>query len=249
MGTSSKTPMSSKWGRNCEFHSDSKWPFYFWRSGQSPLPECRTKENLKGEGMKRKLVGLLITLMVGSVMFIACASDKGPAEQAIKLAEEAVNATKAEAAKYVPDHLKSLEGTLAAVKDKFTKKEYKAAITEAQSLAGKAKEVLEAAKAKKEELTKAWTGLSEGLPKMVEAIQGRVDILSKAKKLPANLTAEKLAEAKSGLATAKEEWAKALESFKAGNVTDAVSVANSVKGKAVQAMEILGLPIPEGAKS
>ena len=199
--------------------------------------------------MKRKLFSLAVILLMGSVMFIACASDKGPAEQAIKLAEEAVNSSKAEAAKYVPDQLKSLETALAAVKDKFTKGEYKAAITEAQSLAGKAKDVMEAAKAKKEELTKAWTSLSEGLPKMVEAIQGRVDILSKAKKLPANLTAEKFAEAKSGLAAAKEEWAKALESFKAGNVADALAVANSVKGKAVQAMEILGLPVPAGAKS
>jgi len=199
--------------------------------------------------MKRNLFSLAIILFVSTVMFIACGSDKGPAEQAIKAAEEAINSTKAEAAKYVPDQVKSLESALAAVKDKFAKKEYKDAISEAQSLAGKAKGVMDAAKAKKEELTKTWTDLSQGLPKMVEAIQSRVDILSKSKKLPANLTAEKFAEAKSGLTAAKEEWAKALESFKAGNFTDAISVANSVKGKAVKAMEILGLPVPTGAKS
>jgi hypothetical protein len=199
--------------------------------------------------MKRNFVGLSIILLVSAVMFFACGSEKGPAEQAIKAAEEAISSTKAEAEKYVPDQVKSLESALAAVKDKFAKKEYKEAISEAQSLAGKAKEVVEAAKAKKEELTQTWTGLSQGLPKMVEAIQSRVDILSKSKKLPANLTAERFAEAKSGLAAAKEEWAKALESFKAGNVADAVSVANSVKEKAVRAMEALGLPVPAGAKS
>jgi len=199
--------------------------------------------------MKKNLINLAITLFVSTVMLISCASDKGPAEVAIKAAEEAINATKAEAAKIVPDEVKSLESALAAVKDNFAKKEYKAALTEAQALAGKAKGVMDAAKAKKEELTKSWTDLSQGLPKMVEAIQSRVDILSKAKKLPANLTAEKLAEAKSGLAAAKEDWAKALESFKSGNFTDAVSVANSVKAKAVKAMETLGLPVPGGAKS
>jgi len=199
--------------------------------------------------MKKNLLSLAITLFVSTVMLISCASDKGPAEVAIKAAEEAINATKAEAAKIVPDEVKSLESALAAVKDNFAKKEYKAALTEAQALAGKAKGVMDAAKAKKEELTKTWTDLSAGLPKMVEAIQSRVDILSKAKKLPANLTAEKFAEAKSGLASAKEEWAKALESFKAGNYADAVSVANSVKGKAAKTMEILGLPVPAGAKS
>ena len=199
--------------------------------------------------MKRKIFGLAIILLLGSVMFVGCASDKGPAEQAVKAAEEAINSTKAEAAKYVPDQVKSLESALAAVKDKFAKGEYKAAISEAQALAGKAKGVVDAAKAKKEELTKTWTNLNEGLPKMVEAIQSRVDILSQSKKLPANLTAEKFAEAKSGLAAAKEEWAKALENFKAGNYADAVSVANSVKEKAVKAMETLGLPVPAGAKS
>ena len=199
--------------------------------------------------MKRKIFCLAITLLLGSVMFIGCASDKGPAEQAVKAAEEAINSTKAEAAKYVPDQVKSLESALAAVKDKFAKGEYKAAISEAQALAGKAKGVVDAAKAKKEELTKTWTNLNEGLPKMVEAIQSRVDILSQSKKLPANLTAEKFAEAKTGLAAAKEEWAKALENFKAGNYAEAVSVANSVKEKAVKAMETLGLPVPAGAKS
>ena len=198
--------------------------------------------------MKRNLFSLAIILFVSTVMFIACGSDKGPAEQAIKAAEEAINSTKAEAAKYVPDQVKSLESALAAVKDKFAKKEYKDAISEAQSLAGKAKGVMDAAKAKKEELTKTWTDLSQGLPKMVEAIQSRVDILSKSKKLPGNLTAEKFAEVKSGLASAKEEWAKALESSRAGNLADAVSMANSVKEKAVQTMDTLGMPVPAAAK-
>jgi len=53
----------------------------------------------------------------------------------------------------------------------------------------------------------------------------------------------------SGLAAAKEEWAEALESFKAGNLADAVSVTNSVKRKALKVMEVLGLPVPAGAKS
>ena len=204
---------------------------------------------MKGDVMKRSLISLVIILCVSMVMFIACASQKGPAEQAIKAAEEAINATKAEAVKYVPDQVKSLESALAAVKDKFTKGDYKAVITEAQALVGKAKGVLDAAKAKKEELTKKWMDLSQELPKMVEAIQSRVDILSQSKKLPATITAEKFAEAKSGLTAAKEEWGKALESFKAGNLTDAISVANSVKEKAVKIMEILGLPVPGGTKS
>jgi len=98
-------------------------------------------------------------------------------------------------------------------------------------------------------LTQKWAELSQGLPKMVEAIQRRVDILSKAKKLPASLTAEKFEEAKTSLAAAKEDWTRAQESFKSGSLADAISVATSVKEKAVNAMEALGLPVPEAAKS
>ena len=159
--------------------------------------------------MKRNLVSLVILLFVSSIMFVACGSgDKGPAELAIKAAEEALNASKAEAMKYVPDEVKSLEDALAAAKEKVANKDYKGAMEDAKGIADKAKGLLDVAKAKKEELTKNWTDLSQGVPKMVGAIQSRVDILSKSKKLPANLTADKFAEVRIGLASAKEEWSQ-----------------------------------------
>ena len=199
--------------------------------------------------MKRNLIVLGILLLVSAFLLAACGDGgKGPAEEAIKAAEAAVATAKAEAGKFLPDDLKSLEGALAAVKDKFAKGDYKAVVGEAQGLVTKANDLVASAKTKKEELTKSWTTLSEGLPKMVGAVQSRVDILSKAKKLPANLTAEKFAEVKSGLAAATADWAKAQESFKSGNLGEAITLANSVKGKAVQAMGILGLPVPAGAK-
>jgi len=199
--------------------------------------------------MKRNTIGLVIILFVSAIMFVACGSgDKGPAELAIKAAEEAFNASKGEAAKYVPDEVKSLEGALGSMKDKLAKGDYKDVIAEAKSFTDKAKGLADAAKAKKEELTKNWTEFDQGVPKMVAAIQSRVDMLSKSKKLPANLTAEKFADAKSGLAAAKEEWAKALESFKTGNLADAVTAAKSVKDKAVATMETLGMQVPAGAK-
>ncbi len=201
--------------------------------------------------MKKNLVGLVIILFATTIMLIGCSGDtanKGPAELAIKAAEEAINASKAEAMKYIPDEVKSLEDALAAAKDKVAKKEYKAALEDVKGIPDKAKGLLDAAKAKKEELTKGWGDLSKGVPKMVEAAQKRVDILSKSKKLPANLTQEKFDEVKSGLTEAKEEWTKALESFKAGNLAEATAAANSVKEKATAALEGLGMPVPGAEK-
>jgi len=200
---------------------------------------------MKGElAMLKKTVFVTILVFLSAIVLLACAGDNKPAELALKAAEEAVNTARTEAVKYVPDQMQSLEDSLAAVKDKFAKKEYQAVITEAKDLAGKAKEVLEAAKLKKEEMTASWTNLSQELPKMVETMQGKVDLLSKSKKLPADLTTEKFDEAKAGLAAVKEEWAKAMESFNAGRVADAVNSANAIKEKAMRTMGILGLAAP-----
>jgi hypothetical protein len=197
--------------------------------------------------MKKIIVGLAIALFVSISFLMACSGGKSAAELAIKTAEEAVNATKAEAAKIVPDEVKSLEDALAAAKEKFVKGKYKEALGEATALAGKAKDVLAAAKAKKEELTQKWTDLIQGVPQMIADMQGKVDSLSKLKKLPANLTKEKFEEAKAGLASVKDEWTKAEESFKTGSFAVAVSVATSVKDKAAKVMETLGMSVPAPA--
>lgn len=198
--------------------------------------------------MKRIFVSIVAMLFI-SVLFMACADEKGPAELAMKAAEQAVAATKAEAEKLVPDQVAALESALASAKDKLAKGEFKEALSEAQGLVGKAKDVLAAAQAKKDELTQKWTELSQGLPQMVEAIQGKVDDLSKLKKLPKAITTEKLAEAKSGLEAVKADLAKAQESFTSGNIEEAIAVATAVKEKAVKAMESLGITAPEPAKS
>lgn len=196
--------------------------------------------------MKRIIVSIVTTLFI-AVMFMACANEKGPAELAMTAAEQTVNAAKAEAVKLVPDQAATLEAALASAKEKLAKEQYKEALAEAQAIPGKAKEVLAAAQAKKGELTKKWDELSGGLPKMVEAIQGKVGELGQLKKLPKEMTAEKLAEAKTGLEAIKADWAKAQESFKSGNFADALSAAGAIKEKAVKQMEALGIAIAPAA--
>ena len=191
--------------------------------------------------MKKIIVGLAIALFVSTSFLMACSGGKSAAELAIKTAEQAVNTTKAKAIRIVPGQVKSLEDALVAAKEKVAKGEYKAALEEATALTGKATEVLAAAMDKKDELTQKWTELSQGVPQMVADLQSRMDVLSKAKKLPASITKEKFEEAKAGLDAIIDEWIKAQESFKAGNFADAISIVTSVKDKVVKAMETLGM--------
>ena len=199
--------------------------------------------------MRRNIYNFVIMILTATLLAACGSSDKGPAEAAIKAAEEAVNAAKADAMKFVPDRANSLDAALAAVKDKFTKGDYKAALSDAQSLASKAKDVASAASAKKAELTKSWEDMSAGLPRVVDAIKSRVDILSQAKKLSAGMTADKLAEAKSGLAEMTQQWTAATEASKGGNLMDAIAKATAVKKKAAEVLTTLNMPVPEALKN
>ena len=199
--------------------------------------------------MRRNIYNFVIMILTAILLAACGSSDKGPAEAAIKAAEEAVNAAKADAMKFVPDQANSLDAALAAVKDKFTKGDYKAALSDAQSLASKAKDVASAASAKKAELTKSWEDMSAGLPRVVDAIKSRVDILSQSKKLPTGMTADKLAEAKSGLAEMTQQWTAATEASKGGNLMDAIAKATAVKKKAAEVLTTLNMPVPEALKN
>jgi hypothetical protein len=199
--------------------------------------------------MRKILLLSVLMIVIAGLILTGCSKVKGQAEAALKAAEKAISEVKPEAEKLVPDQFKALEATLNGAKEKFGKKDYKAALSDAQAIPGKVKDLVASLNAKKDELTKTWTNLDEGIPKMMEAIKSRVGILSKSKKLPANLTKEKFEEAKSGLDNALKDWETAKESFKGGMLGEAVAKGNTVKEKAVQILQILGMPVPEAAKS
>ena len=196
--------------------------------------------------MSKRLILMIITIAF-CFSLAACSTAKAPAEAAIKAADEALAAVRTEASQYVPDQLKGVEDALAAAKENFQKGEYQQALTGAQDLAARAKDLATAVAARKDELSKAWQDMSGGLPGMVAAIQSRVDILSKSKKLPAGLDKEKFESAKASLATITQTWTEASNAFQGGNLMDAVDKAKTIKEKAVEIMNTLGMKPPEAA--
>jgi hypothetical protein len=198
-------------------------------------------------------ISIGVATVVAAVFLVSCESaDKAPAAAAITAAQSALDAVKGEAAKWVPDQVKSVESAIADAKASFEKNDYKTALAGAQAAAAKAKDLsaaaAAAAAAKKAELTKAWEDASGGVPKMAEAIKSRVDILSQSKKLPAGLDKDKLEGAKAGLAMLNESWTQASHAFKAGEMTDAIAKASAAKAKAVEVMTALNMSVPEAAK-
>jgi flagellar hook-basal body complex protein FliE len=206
-------------------------------------PDTRKEEETPMKKILSVAVAALLALSLG-----ACTRGKVPAEQALKSAEEALNAVKPEAMKYIPDQVKPVEESLKAAKEAFDKGNYGETTTAAIFATSKAKDLLAATIAKKNELTKAWEEQSRMLPNMIAAIQSRIDDLSKSRKLPANLDREKFERARNDLVEIDKAWGEASSAFKEGGLPDALAKAKSAREKAVEIMTTLGMQVPEAAK-
>ena len=190
----------------------------------------------------------VVTIMLGVATMTGCA-DRRPPDAAITAAEAAINSVMAEATEYVPDQAERLKTALAGVKEKSSKGDYSAAAGDAKALVAKAKEVGSAATVKKAELMQSWTRLSVGMPKIVDRIKERVDILSQSRNLPADMTPDTLAAAKSGLDQITEQWTAATNAYKRGNLADAIAKGGSVKTKTAEVLTMLGMRVPDVLKT
>jgi hypothetical protein len=183
-----------------------------------------------------------LVVVVFAATLVGCSREKGPAEEAIKQGAAAVEQVRADASKFASDQLAQLEAQLRAAQDAFANKEYKQALEAAGGLAAKAQEVAKAAADKKAELTARWDELQAGIPQMLEGLKSRLDILAQAKKLPADLTKDKLAE----LQGAYDEAAKQFEDAKAAageDLAKAVEAGAAIKAKAIEIAGALGLTL------
>lgn len=183
-----------------------------------------------------------------ALLLVGCANQKEPAMKLVADAESALAAVKDDAAKYAPADLQSVEASVATLKDQVAKGDYKAVLAGAPAVMSAIDSLKAAAAAKKSEAEAAmaaaateWSSLSADVPRMVEAIQSRVDILGKAKKLPKNVSQEAFDSAKSGLDSMKSLWAEATGAFTSGDAVNAVDKAKGVKAKGEEVLKLLGM--------
>jgi hypothetical protein len=187
----------------------------------------------------RSLRCLFVVLL--AALLVACARDKEPAEAAIKQAAQAIEQIRGEASRYAPDQFKQLEDSLRTAQDSFAKKDYKAALETAIDLGVKAQGVAKAAADKRAELKKSWDDMSAGIPQMMQAIKGRLDILAHAKKLLAGMDKDKLAALTSGYDDAMKQFQEAKDAASAGDPAKAIEAGEAIKQKGMEIATTLGL--------
>ena len=189
----------------------------------------------------RHLTKAIAVLGVAALAFLATGCNKGPAEAALKVADQALEAARPELAKYTPDELTSLSTAITDARAQFDKGNYTEALKAAQGLPARIEATVAAAGAKKEELAKAWAGISEAVKPAVDALTAKVAELAAMKKLPKGLDAAKLATAQADLGAITAAWSQAGEAFQGGDVPGAVKMAQDVRAKAQALSDMLGL--------
>lgn len=194
--------------------------------------------------MRKRAVKVVVVFVIG-MLLAACSISKEPAEKSIRSAENAFNAVKGEAMKYAPVETQEVEKAIAAAKDKYDRKEYDAAFKAATVLPDRINQLVTIAAVRRAEWVKNWESVNKDLSAMTEALQARIEELSKRRKLPASIDKTKLEEARAALPVLSQMWSDAKETWAAGRMTEAVTKAKSTRDKAVEAMTGLGLPIPE----
>ncbi len=191
----------------------------------------------------KHLLPVLVSVMC--LMLAACgAGKKLAATTALQAAEDAYNAAKVELVKYIPDEAKGVEDAIASAKENLSQNKFDEVLTAVKVLPDKVKELIALAETKKIELTKSWEEMSAGMPTMLEEIKSKLDALSAGRKLPAGMDKATLDGAKGAYETASTMWTEAQTAFSAGDVADAMTKANTVKEKVVEAMTALGMQPP-----
>lgn len=192
---------------------------------------------------KQKLV-LVGALLVAALAFVGCANLKTPAQQALGAVEGAFAAVRDEASKYAPEQMATIGQAIDGLRDAFTKGEFQKVIDDSKVVTSQIDGLKGVIESNKAMLKGQWDSLVGGLPGVVEAIQGRVDILAQAKKLPDGMTKDDLAAAVTSLDGLKQAWTRATQSFDGGDMMSAVTTGGEVKKAAAELMTKLGMEVP-----
>lgn len=187
-------------------------------------------------------------LLVASLALTGCGAEKKAAESAVAAAETAFNAAKDNLNAVMPDDTKAIEDSIAQAKAALETGDYKGALAAVKDVPAKVGELTTQAVDKAAELKTTWDGLNTNLPGAVGAAQAQVDKLATMKKLPAGMDAAQLEGAKTSLATATTAWTEAQEAQAGGNWAMAVTKGTEAKTATVEAMNAIGMPVPDALK-
>jgi len=180
--------------------------------------------------------------LAAALAIMGCES-RGSAEMKVSQAEAAVDRVRPDATTAAPEELKTVEGTLAHMKQNLQQHEYKAIKTEVPRFNEQFRlleDAIAAGQARQAATIQEWSTLHAEVPAAVEAVQARVDSL-KPNALPKDVTRDELETAKKDLETVKATWDEANQAAEAGKPDEAAEKGRMVRTKLDEIKNSLGM--------
>ena len=187
---------------------------------------------------------LRMAVLLSAISLLAGCSSKGPAESALKAADEALEGARPTLQSYAPEQLATLQQASTGAHEKFDKGDYKGAMADAQAMMPQIQAAVAEAGQKKEEFGKMWNEMATALPAMMGTLETKVNELSAMKKLPAGMTAESVTAIKNEMAAAQAQWSQASTAYQEGRVAEAMQLGMQVKSSVENLMGKVGMGAP-----
>lgn len=189
----------------------------------------------------------LAALSVVSLALLALACNRGPAEDALAIADQEIAAARPELERYAPGELAGLESAVRQARAQVVQGRYTEALRVAQGMPERVRAALAVAAAQKEEQAAAWQGLAQSVGRLEETIATRIAWLAEARRLPRGMDEAGLAAAPAELESLKRAWTDAAAAFQGGDVATAVRAGREVEARAEALGTRLGLVFPTPA--
>ncbi|HEU4591933.1 MAG TPA: hypothetical protein VFS13_13585 [Steroidobacteraceae bacterium] len=180
--------------------------------------------------------------LAAALAIMGCES-RGSAEMKVSQAEAAVERVRPDATTAAPEELKTVEATLAHMKQSLQQREYKVVKNEVPQFNEQFRaleDAIAAGQARQAATIQEWSTLHAEVQPAVEAVQARVDSL-KPNALPKGVTREELEAAKKDLETVKASWDEANKAADAGKPEEAAEKGRMVQAKLNEIKTSLGM--------
>jgi hypothetical protein len=182
-------------------------------------------------------------LAAASVVLFAVACNKGPAEEAIQVADREIAAAQGELAAYAPAELAALLAAVRQARAQVEQGHYTEALKAARAVPDGVRAALAVAAAEKEKRVATWRELAQSVPRLTEAIATRIAWFTEAKRLPRGMDEAGFAGARADLEAVTRAWAEASAVFQGGDVPGALRAGREVEAKAEALATSLGLVV------
>jgi len=173
------------------------------------------------------------------------------AEQALAASQRAIEAIPEEAQEFLALEYEQVEKTHEAARQSFSERNFKQAVAQAQSATAQAESLSVQVETRRAEFMREWSEFEATMPGMLAALAARAEEATK--KLPAGVTAEALANAKTELEKLPRHWAQASSLAQNGQLVDAVLIGRRLKSQCGELATALAIPgataAPTGAAS